>query len=53
MIESAMNSVGVSSDKSEEAKQELNEYIAIMLEKEKKEDAFEAVGMPFIKWYHE
>lgn len=42
MIESAMNSVGVSSDKSEEAKQELDEYIAIMLEKEK-EDAFEAV----------
>jgi len=42
MMESAMDSVGVSSDKSEEAKRELEEYIAIMLEKEK-EDAFEAV----------
>lgn len=48
MVESAMNSVGVSSDKSEEAKQELNEYIAIMLEKEK-EDAFEAVRYAIYK----
>jgi hypothetical protein len=48
MVESAMNSVGVSSDKSEEAKQELNEYIAVMLEKEK-EDAFEAVRYAIYK----
>lgn len=48
MIESAMNSLGVSSDKSEEAKQELNEYIAVMLEKEK-EDAFEAVRYAIYK----
>jgi len=48
MVESAMNSLGVSSDKSEKAKQELNEYIAVMLEKEK-EDAFEAVRYAIYK----
>lgn len=48
MMESAMNSVGVSSDKSEEAKRELEEYIAVMLEKEK-EDAFEAVRYAIYK----
>jgi len=48
MVESAMNSIGVSSDKTDEAKQELNEYIAIMLEKEK-EDAFEAVRYAIYK----
>lgn len=48
MLESAMDSVGVSSDKSEEAKQELQEYIAVMLEKEK-DDAFEAVRYAIYK----
>lgn len=48
MMESAMNAVGVSSDKSEEAKRELEEYIAIMLEKEQ-EDPFEAVRYAIYK----
>lgn len=48
MTESAMNSLGVSEQKSEEAKRELNEYIAVMLEKEQ-EDAFEAVRYAIYK----
>lgn len=48
MTESAMNSLGVSEQKSEEAKRELDEYIAVMLEKEQ-EDAFEAVRYAIYK----